>query len=172
VQSDLAFLEFAGLSGELPADRQAPVQLAAAWGGERRTWAARIVRTEGVFDERNRVLRAIARIEDPYNVRGGHSAPLPVGLFVEASIRGRQVDAVVSLPRQCLRADGTLLVVMPDNTLSVRRPDVLRTDPETIHLRSGVADGEPVCLTAIEFATDGMPVRIVGQAAGEVTREQ
>jgi len=47
-----------------------PVKLTAVQKGRHVEWDARIVRSEGVVDERSRVTYAVAQIEDPYKLHG------------------------------------------------------------------------------------------------------
>jgi RND family efflux transporter MFP subunit len=164
-KDDLAFLELPP-PGAAPGAAALPVRLSARVAGRDMSWPARLVRSEGVFDERNRVAYAVARIEDPYALGGNGREALPVGLFVRAEIAGRTHADVVVLPRQSLRPDGSVLVVV-DAQIQVRRPQVIRTDTAWIYLAGGVAAGEEICLTALEFATEGMPVRVLNRRAGE-----
>jgi RND family efflux transporter MFP subunit len=164
--ADLAYLE---LPADFPAQNPAagaaaaagaPVLLSAQVAGERRTWKGRIVRTEGARDARTRMLNVVARVEDPY-ARSGASdqEPLPIGIFVDASIEGRRVEGVYELPRSALRRSDEVLVVDDENRLRVRRVDVLRADREHAWVRSGLEPGEAVVVSPIDFATEGMQVR-------------
>jgi RND family efflux transporter MFP subunit len=169
--ADLAYLELpAGFPTEEPVgdasseatsvDAGAEVILSAQVAGERQTWRGRIVRTEGARDARTRMLNVVARVEDPY-ARSGASdqEPLPIGIFVDASIEGRRVEGVYELPRSALRRSDEVLVVDDENRLRVRRVDVLRADREHAWVRSGLEPGEAVVVSPIDFATEGMQVR-------------
>ena len=65
-QNKLAYLELPDMSGT---DKGSPIDVYTDVGGEVRHWTAHLHRTEGVFDERSRVLYAVARIEDPYSLQ-------------------------------------------------------------------------------------------------------
>ncbi len=52
---------------ELVQGRGPGVVLSANIGGQLNSWQGRIIRTEGIFDERSRVLYLVAQIDDPYN---------------------------------------------------------------------------------------------------------
>lgn len=82
--------------------------LTADLAGARRTWPARIVRTAGAIDADTRMLGLVARVDRPYGNRPGEpaavaGAPLPMGLFVDATIAGRPAEDVIVLPRSALR---------------------------------------------------------------------
>jgi RND family efflux transporter MFP subunit len=147
------------------------VQLRAEFAGEPRTWIGHIVRTEGEIDPRSRMLNLVARVEDPYGQAGGkNSAPLAVGLFVEAEIQGRRVENVFVLPRTALRSDGgdeLVYVVDSEDRLRFRRVEVLRIEREEIVIGGGLASGDRICVSPMLAAVNGMLVRTVGTARHE-----
>ena len=177
---DLRYLDISfGLGGEPVAsdgDRieesvGPEVRLRAEFAGEPRTWIGQIVRTEGEIDAKSRMVHLVARVEDPYGQNGtSRSAPLAVGLFVEAEIQGRRVEGVFVLPRKALRsADGDELVYVVDSEdrLRFRRVEVLRTEREVVVIDGGLAPGDRVCVSPMSAAVNGMLVRTVGAARHE-----
>ncbi len=140
------------------------VILSATQKGQERSWMARIVRTEGVVDEKNRVTYAVARIEDPYKLTTMSKVepPLPIGTFVAADIVGMKVSNVVRVPRIALRSNSQLMIVDSDNTLRLSNVDVLRFDAEYAYLRAGAVAGDRVSLTTIQSPINGMTVRVEG----------
>jgi RND family efflux transporter MFP subunit len=136
------------------------VRLSAELGEELQTWTGEIVRTEGVFDEKSRVLYAVARVEDPYNQLSARwPYPLRVGTFVNATITGRDVEDVVVLPRNVLRADNRVWTVGKNNELLPRQVSVLRADENHIYIDGGLEGVELVCLTTLENPLPGTVVR-------------
>ena len=80
-QSRLAYLDLPGLGTY---EEGSPIDLYTDVSGDVKHWTARLHRTEGVFDERSRVLYTVARIEDPYGLRDPAAEPLrtsPLKLF-------------------------------------------------------------------------------------------
>lgn len=138
------------------------VRLSARFAGREHEWFGRIVRTEGELDAKTRMIHAVARIEDPY-ARGDdpNRPPLSVGLFVTAQIEGKVVDGVVALPRAALRHDGKVLVVDPDDRLTMRSVEVLKRDRSQVLIASGLAAGERVCISPPALAVEGMRVRVI-----------
>ncbi|MDA0680509.1 MAG: efflux RND transporter periplasmic adaptor subunit [Proteobacteria bacterium] len=160
---DLAFIELpdatdisrsGGIDGPL-------VELSALQKGQKRFWQARIVRTEGIVDEKSRVTYAVARIEDPYKLKAGSNdeTPIPMGTFVAAEIAGMTVSNVVRVPRIALRPNNQLMFVDADDRLQIRTVDVLRSDSHFSYLRGGVVAGDRICLTTIESPLSGIKVR-------------
>jgi hypothetical protein len=167
---ELAFLDLPldyqplGPGGRDQARLGPEVTFTATFAGAMHQWSARIVRTEGAIDPRSRMVHAVARVEAPY-AKGDNGAttrpPLAVGMFVDAEIKGRTFANVVVLPRSAVRPGGkTVLVVDAGDLLHVRAIDVLRTTREQVFVRGGLADGDRVCLTALEVFAEGMPVQV------------
>lgn len=162
---DLAFVELPGAAdigatGE--ADDGPRVTLRAVQKGEEKTWDARIVRTEGVVDEKSRVTYAVARIDDPYALeRGG--VPLPVGTFVSATISGSDAEGVIRVPRGIVRGSDELVFVDDENRIRIREVNVVRGDADYIYVGGGASAGERVVVTALETPVNGMPVRVEGE---------
>jgi RND family efflux transporter MFP subunit len=157
---DLAFVELPAAaaisstgSGSGPA-----VSLTAIQKGKLTNWDARIVRSEGVVDERSRVTYAVAQIDDPYQLEAD-GTPLPIGTFVSARIDGAANVDVIRIPRTALRGADQVLVVDDENTIQIRTVDILRADNQYAYVRGGVTAGERITTTAIEAPTDGMSVR-------------
>ncbi|NIV17261.1 MAG: efflux RND transporter periplasmic adaptor subunit [Woeseiaceae bacterium] len=165
---DLAFVELPGARDIRAAgSANGPlVTLSAERKGTLRSWEARIVRTEGVVDEKSRVTYAVARIEDPYRLAedADGATTLPVGTFVAADIAGTSVQDVVRVPRTALRANNQLMLIDDDNKLQLRNVEVLRADGQWAYVSAGVAAGERICLTTIESPLNGMLVRLGGDS--------
>jgi RND family efflux transporter MFP subunit len=162
--ADLAFLDLAldHRGSDAPA-RGPGVVLSARFAGADHRWKARVVRTEGEIDPRSRLVHVVARVDDPYGRPGNGEGrpPLAVGMFVDAAILGRTVDAAIVLPRAALRGEDRVLVVDAQDRLTWRRVTVLRADRDTVIVGAGLQQGERVVLSPLEAPVEGMPVRPV-----------
>ncbi len=155
---DLAFVEIPNASTMSNAGGGLAVTLEAVQKGKRVAWNARIVRSEGVVDEKSRMTYAVAQIEDPYRLHS-EGTPLPMGTFVSARIFGSTVSDVIRIPRTALRGADQVLVVNDENKIEIRTIDVIRSDSRYAFVRSGVSSGERITTTSIEAPTNGMSVR-------------
>jgi len=137
------------------------VELRATQHGVARTWQARIVRTEGVVDEKNRVTYAVARIVDPYRLTGKspNDSALPMGTFVAATIEGSTMSDVIRIPRMALRANNQLMFIDDENRIYMDFVHVIRADADYAYLLAGSLPAERISMTAIESAINGMQVR-------------
>ncbi len=157
---DLAFIDLPGAvdvasSGE--AEGPALV-LSAVRKGRLQEWPARIVRTEGVVDEKSRVTYAVARVEDPYRLHG-NGEPLPIGTFVAATITGSQAEGIIRVPRGIVRGSDQLVFADEEDRLRIRSVNIVRSDADFVYIAGGASAGERVVLTSLETPVNGMPVR-------------
>jgi len=164
---DLAFVDLPSAAdiAAAGAARGPSVTLTANREGQPASWTGRIVRSEGVVDEKTRVTYAVARVEDPYalHVAPGQGTPLPVGTFVSAAIEGRTVANVLRIPRTALRGNRQLVVVDDSSRLQIRNVTLLRTDADYAYVVEGVSEGERISLTVIDNPVNGMKVRVAGE---------
>jgi RND family efflux transporter MFP subunit len=156
-QSKLDYLELPGLRGYQDGSQ---IDLYTDVAGEVKHWTAQLHRTEGVFDERSRVLYTVARIEDPYSLHHPGRPPLRIGTFVNANIEGRELADVVTLPRYILRAGNYLWVVDSNLNLRNRKVTILRTGGDWIYISAGLDEGDLVSLTSLDSSLSGARVKI------------
>jgi RND family efflux transporter MFP subunit len=161
---DIAHLELPAYYRGDQGVRGPEVTLSAELAGLRRTWKGYVVRSEGEIDPHTRMVRLVARVDDPYARQEAGRTPLPMGLFVDAEIAGRRVDGAVVLPRAALRDAAHVLVLDPDNRLHFREVRVLRATQDEIVVGGGLAAGERVCISPLETVVDGMQVRIASES--------
>jgi RND family efflux transporter MFP subunit len=135
---------------------------------EASSWTGNLVRTEGEINTQTRMLTAVILVKDPYGLRSGDDQkPLPVGMFVQARIKGRTIDDVYRVPRSAIRGKDRLLVVDGEDRLRLREVKVLRALPEDMLLKSGLEEGDRVCLSLVDAPVDGMKVLIRDVAADQ-----
>ncbi|MHA7837733.1 MAG: efflux RND transporter periplasmic adaptor subunit [bacterium] len=139
----------------------APVELRAEFAGARHRWQGHLVRTEGELDPRSRMVQLVVRVPDPFGLDEARSAPLAVGLFVEAEIAGQLLEEAIVLPREALRPGGRVYVVGEDGRLRFRVVDLLRVERDEIVVGGGLTEGERVCTSPLQGALDGMRVRVI-----------
>jgi len=134
------------------------VVLSALQKGRRVEWPARIVRTEGVVDEKSRVTYVVAQVDDPYRLHS-EGEPMPVGTFVSAMIKGAVIEGIVRVPLGVVRGTNELIFLDADDKLEIRNVEVARFDSDYAYLSSGADPGERVVATVLESAISGLQVR-------------
>ncbi len=155
--NDLAFMQLPDFASD---DVQPEVVLTAVVGGQIAQWPAKLVRTEGVLDERSRVIYAVAQIQDPYQRSNAGKLPLRFGRFVQAQILGNATDNVVVVPRHLLLAQQQVLVVDKDSQLQFRPVTLERTDDSFAYITGGFVEGDRLATSAIANPLAGTLVRV------------
>lgn len=144
--------------GLIPQDLRPPVTIATDFGDTRLLWDGELVRLEAEMDERSRMIYGVTRLR----LENDSETPmLPVGMFVQAEIRGARVDDVIRLPRSAMRDDNEVLVVDGDNRLRFRQVSLLRLEHDDILVSKGLEDGELVCVSPLQTVVEGMRVEPV-----------
>ena len=97
-----------------------------------------------------------SEVVDPYAMLGeSEQSELKIGTFVRAEIQGLRADNVIVLPRSVLRPDDSVLVANARHKLEIRSVDVLRAEPETVYISSGLRPGELVISTVMDAPIPG-----------------
>jgi RND family efflux transporter MFP subunit len=144
--------------GQIPDDLRPPVTIAADFGDTRLLWMGQLVRLEAEFDEQSRMVYGVARLL----VEKDEDTPIiPVGLFVQADIRGRSEEHAIRLPRTAMRDDNQVLVVDENNRLHFRQVSLLRLEHDDVLIREGLENGEFVCISPLQTVVEGMLVKPV-----------
>lgn len=171
---ELAYLELP-LREEWHDPKTAPeVTLEVEIGRRVESWPARLHRTEGELDPKTRVLYAVARIRNPYHSPESGRIPLLVGQFVRARLTGKEYTHAAELPRSALGNDDTVWVLDENETLRRRTVVVHRLGRQEVLIDASGLDGERVVTSRLDFAVEGMAVRVrepVGGATAPPSRE-
>tara|TARA_R110002110_G_C13470513_1_gene720811 strand:- start:49587 stop:50756 length:1170 start_codon:yes stop_codon:yes gene_type:complete len=137
-----------------------PVALRAQFGGRQWEWEGRIVRTDATIDVDSRVVYAVAEVTSPFaREEGSDRPPLSPGLFVHATISGREMADVAQLPRSALRNDGSVMVVDADQRARVREVQVLQSNARQVWVQ-GLERGARVIVREPAPTVAGMKVLV------------
>jgi RND family efflux transporter MFP subunit len=151
---ELAWLKVPGLTGGGGEGSSALV--ISNFAGNTQEWQGRIVRAQGMVDERTRLVPVVVRVEEPYARR----PPLNPGIFVKVSLSGHGLKRAFVLPRAALR-NGGLVWLVQDGRLLFKEVEVARTQGEEVLITSGLEEGEMVITTPLKAVSKGMRVRVV-----------
>ncbi len=150
----LAFLNLAlGSRGRLPESERPAVRLQADYGGRSYEWSGEVIRMESEIDMKSRMINLVARIDN-----NAQSAPLNIGMYVEAKIEGMLAENIVVLPRSTLVNGNQVLVIDDENRLHYREVELLRLQRDEVLVKSGLEASERVCISSIQTVVDGMTV--------------
>jgi RND family efflux transporter MFP subunit len=140
---------------ETPDQKGPTVLLRGTIANAEHEWRGRIARTEGAIDSTTRQVSAIAVVEDPYGAGADDGAPLAVGLFVDAEIKGKAFDNAFVIPRSALYGRNEIYLIKPDNTLEKRAVSIASAERDRIILSAGVKSGERVVISPLRGADVG-----------------
>jgi len=156
---DLAWISTRGDTDDQPG---VPVEVSADFAGDRHSWAGRAVRLGGAVDSRSRLVPVVVEIRDPYEIVENRP-PLVEGMFVEVTFSAPPGDGAVTIPRTALRPGNEVWVVDTDSRIRIRTVSLARAGVEEAVVQEGIEPGEMVCISNLQYVTEGMQVRIEGQ---------
>ena len=154
--SDLQFLDIPMDGRKFNPDQKSIVIIKSLYKGEMQEWAGNLERVDGVIDPMTRMIKLIANFKN--NFIEETKPILPIGLFVEAEINGKQLEDVFMIPNSALTPNGELLFLNQDDALDIRKVRVLTKMKNHILVKEGMKAGERVVVSKLSIATNGMLV--------------
>ncbi|MBA3545962.1 MAG: HlyD family efflux transporter periplasmic adaptor subunit [Nannocystis sp.] len=140
-----------------------------------------VERLLGQVDAKGRMARVLVVVEDPLGLAAARAMaatpgiaaasettnpramlPLLLGSFVRVQIAGAPLPGTTELPRVALIDDGAVWLVS-DGKLAMREVEVAWRSADTVLVR-GLRTGDAVVTTPLASPTEGMAVRIEGEA--------
>ncbi len=136
-------------------------------------WQGKLVRSEGVIDNDNRMLYLVAEINDPYRRLSSNQNGLPLqfGTFVDATIQGKYFDELVKLPRHLVR-NSQVAVIDENNTIAMRHVNIVKSGTEFIYIQGSLKQGERISLTQFNHLSNGLEVAILAPQADETDTQK
>jgi len=161
--TDLQLAELNLPMGFVANDNNAPiVTFTANMGNEKQQWQGLIVRTNAAIDKQTRMIYAIAEIPEPYD-RKNNTAPMAVGLYVNAEINSHKDQDTLMFPRLALHNKDKVYVINAENKLEIRTVKVLSTSKDFVYVASGVIAGEKVVTSTVPVVIEGMQVKALSR---------
>jgi RND family efflux transporter MFP subunit len=144
------------------------VDLSAMVAGLQQQWRGKLVRLDASLDSSTRLLYASVEVDDPYGANvSEHNMPLAVGLYVNATIRGRELSNAVSIPRGALRAGNTVYLVGSNGQLEIRTLSITHSSDTIAVVRDGLSAGEQIIISTLRNPLRGMPVQAANPGTGQ-----
>ena len=154
--SDLQFLDIPMDGRKLNPDQKSIVVIKSLYKGEMQEWVGNLERVDGVIDPMTRMIKLIANFKN--NFIEETKPILPIGLFVEAEINGKQLEDIFMIPNSALTPNDELLFLNQDDALEIRKVSVLTKMKNHILVKEGMKAGERVVVSKLSIATNGMLV--------------
>ena len=159
----IAKLDWITIDPEQP-ERNSTARVSLELGeGRRLERTARVSRLAGEVERSGRLAKVILLIDDPLNrdEEPGRT-PLLLGSYVRIEIEGPEITDVIELPRSIIHEDDTIWVMTNDDTLSIRKLDVIVGRIDSVLARVELAPGEEIVTSPLGVALPGMPLERLG----------
>ncbi|WP_057832685.1 efflux RND transporter periplasmic adaptor subunit [Colwellia sp. TT2012] len=140
----------------------AQVNLMGTYAGQSTQWQARIIRSEGIIDNKSRMSYLVAEINDPYLLNSGNTTgvPLRFGSYVNAKIKGYDISQATLIPRY-LVVNGKVALLDSESKLHYVVIDIVRQQGSHVVVANGLADGDQLIVSALDYPVDGMKLALV-----------
>lgn len=145
-------------------DGSPPVVVSARFAGADHEWTGRAVRLGGAVDSRSRLVPVVVEISDPYR-RQGERPALVEGMFVSVTFRTPPQSGSVVIPRTALRPGDNVWIIGEAGKIDIRQVQVARAGTAEAVISAGLAPGERICTSNLQYVTQGMEVRVEGDPA-------
>ncbi|ALO35999.1 RND transporter [Colwellia sp. MT41] len=144
----------------------APVNLIGTYAGQSTQWQAHISRSEGIIDSQSRMSYLVAEINDPYLLNSGNTTgvPLRFGSYVNAKIKGYDISQATLIPRY-LVVNGKVALLDSESKLHYVVIDIVRQQGSHVVVANGLADGDQLIVSALDYPVDGMKLALVVEDA-------
>lgn len=134
------------------------VKIEAKAGGQRSTWTASIIRTEGEIDRSSRSVYVVAEVKAKSD---DGSATLQPGQFIKAGIPGKEIPHLAAIPFSSFLDLERIAIIDDQDLLRFRTTDVVFREGETVFISGGPEEGERLCLTELSRMIQGDRVKAV-----------
>lgn len=147
--TDLAILQLPLAFTAKDGDAGPEVILEAVVGASLHQWLGNIKRTEGAIDSTTRQIGAIVVVNDPYGDGSDNGVPLAIGLFVDATIKGRPLQNAYIIPSTGLYGRDLVYIVNDDDVLEKRQVQTASVGAKEVIIVSGLTPGDRVVISPL-----------------------
>lgn len=145
------------------------VDLHGTFAGKQVTWQATIARSEGVIDEQSRMTYLVAEVESPYN-NPAYEYALRFGTYVTAQVHGISLHNSAVVPQHLVRR-GKVAVLDSEDKLRFKTVVVGREQNRDAVVTEGLASGDRIITSAMDYPVDGMQLSTETQLETETESE-
>lgn len=124
-------------------------------------WEGQVIRSEAAIDSATQQLYLVAEIVDPFSQATINSVdrhPLALGQYLEASIVGKLLEDVITVPSSSIY-QGRYIYVVEEGLLQRREVEIVWAAGEVSILGRGVNEGDELITTSVGQVSSGTPVR-------------
>ncbi len=154
--SDIDYLDF-----ESDSEKKSSLALISKNMGIRvHQWQGKVKRIMSEMDSTSRNALVFIEID---HVISNHGLELPVGLFVNVTLKGKMEKNRVKIPLQTVRNGSTVWIVNNENKLEIRDVKIEKLTNTNAFISSGLNYGEKLVTSSITAPIQGLDVSIFDQ---------
>ncbi|WP_448549001.1 efflux RND transporter periplasmic adaptor subunit [Thalassotalea fusca] len=141
--------------------KNAEVVIKGSFGGQSTTWSAKIVRSEGVIDEKSRMSYLVAEVRDPYALSSEYEQKpvLRFGSYINAEILGQSLANATMVPRYLVN-NGRVAILSEESKLQFVEVDIVRQVGANVVISQGLNTGDQMIVSALDYPIDGMQLAL------------
>ncbi len=113
-----------------------------------------VVRSEGIVDDKTRMIRVIIRIKSPYK----DYPPFAFGSFVDVTIKGKKINGYL-VPVEAIHELSNVWIV-EKNRLYIKKVRVIRYTNGSAIITAGLNPGDQIVISPLPYVKDGMVVKL------------
>jgi len=123
----------------------------------------RVIRLAADVEDKGRMAAVYVAINDPLCLlpENSEKPKLLLGSFVRAEIEGTELASVVPVNRNHLRENNSIWLMKDDNTLEIRKVNIVAKTKDLVLVGSGIEDGELLIVSGLSSPVAGSPVQLL-----------
>lgn len=142
----------------------AETTLTAEFAGKEHQWKAKIIRSEGVVDNKSRMTYLVAAVDDPYllHAKAGETSErkiLKFGTYINARIQGYDIPQATKIPRYLVK-NNKVPTLSKDKTIHFKSIVIFREDEGEVIVSEGLEQGDKLIVSALDYPFEGMKVSL------------
>lgn len=120
-----------------------------------------LFRLIGALENETRMARLLISVPDPlgYEDENKEHPPLIIDSFVEANIKGEELQDVIRLNRDYIRENNTVWL-MEEERLRIREVEIILRDAQYAYISEGIAEQDQIVTTNLSTVSDGARLRL------------
>lgn len=114
------------------------------------------------LEPKGRMARLLVTVKDPLCLQSVNKGKpqLILGAFMRAFIEGKKLPNVVYVPRFALHDGDQVWIITTNQTLDIRKIDIVWSESNFVYAENFVTDGEMLIVSALAAPVHGMQLRI------------
>lgn len=106
--------------------------------------------------------RLVVEVQDPLSLEESNAGapPLLLGSHVQLGIEGKTLTEVFRIPRLALHKGNQVWILKPDDTLDIRKLDIIWSEQNHVFVRQQLNNGERLIISKLAAPVQGMRLRV------------